>query len=117
VHTPECVTELGRNTLHSGFVWSTRQHIVACMCDSRRGFELDTGFVDHLQVVTTNNYSTVANSHTLLTTTAHAKFFQPTVSSLVVSQYRLLSVGILQLHRPSLLFTESLTTDSLLTVD
>jgi hypothetical protein len=30
-------------------------HIVTCMSDSRRGFGLEIGFIDHLQVVTTNN--------------------------------------------------------------
>jgi hypothetical protein len=28
------------------------------------GFELDIGFIDHLQVVTTNNYNKIANLHT-----------------------------------------------------
>jgi hypothetical protein len=34
-------------------------NIVTCMSDSRRGFGLDIGFFDHLQVVTTNNYNTI----------------------------------------------------------
>jgi hypothetical protein len=33
------------------------------------------GFIDHLQVVTTNNYATVADFHTLQITTAHAISF------------------------------------------
>jgi hypothetical protein len=32
---------------------------------SRRGFGLDIVFIDHLQVVTTNNYNTIANLHIL----------------------------------------------------
>jgi hypothetical protein len=51
------------------------------MSDSRRGF----GFIDHLQVVTTNNYNTIADFHTLQFTRAHAKSFQASVSSPVVS--------------------------------
>jgi hypothetical protein len=34
-------------------------HIVTNMSDYRRGFELDIGYIDHLQVVTTNNYNTI----------------------------------------------------------
>jgi hypothetical protein len=36
------------------------------------GFGLVIRFVAHLQLVTSVNYSTIANSHTLLLTTAHA---------------------------------------------
>jgi hypothetical protein len=35
------------------------------MSDSRRGVGLDIGFIDHLQVVTTNNHNIIANFHTL----------------------------------------------------
>jgi hypothetical protein len=44
------------------------------MSDSRRGFRLDTGFIDHFntQLVITFNYNVIANFHT---TRAHAKFF------------------------------------------
>jgi hypothetical protein len=35
------------------------------MSDSRRGFGLDIGFIDHLQIITTNNYNIIANFHTL----------------------------------------------------
>jgi hypothetical protein len=45
-------------------------HIVSILCDSRRGFELDIGFIDHLQVLATNNYNTIQ------ITGAHAKSFQ-----------------------------------------
>jgi hypothetical protein len=35
---------------------------VTCSFDYRLGFGLDIGFTDHLQVVTTNNYNTIAIS-------------------------------------------------------
>jgi hypothetical protein len=41
---------------------STRYNIVTVWSDYRRGLILDTGFVDHLQVVTTNNYNIIAIS-------------------------------------------------------
>jgi hypothetical protein len=37
-------------------------NIVTCMSDSQQGFGLDIKFIDHLQVVTTNNYNTVTIS-------------------------------------------------------
>jgi hypothetical protein len=45
--------------------------------DSRRGFGLDIRFTDHLntRLVTTLNYSLIADLHTLQITTAHAKSF------------------------------------------
>jgi hypothetical protein len=46
------------------------------MGDSRRVFGLDIGFIDHLQIITTNNYNTIAYFHTLPVTPAHAKSFQ-----------------------------------------
>jgi hypothetical protein len=52
------------------------------MSDSRRGFGLGIGFIDHFntQLVITL-YSAIANSHTLQITLS---LFQPAVSSLVV---------------------------------
>jgi hypothetical protein len=34
-----------------------------CISDCRRGFVLVNSFIDHIQVVTTNNYITVADFH------------------------------------------------------
>jgi hypothetical protein len=47
---------------------------VTCQSDSQWDFELDIGFIDHLQVVNTNN--PITNFHTLQITTAHAKSFR-----------------------------------------
>jgi hypothetical protein len=49
-----------------------------CMSDSRRGFELDIGFIDHLfthELVTTLNYSAIANFHSLQFTRAQSLVF------------------------------------------
>jgi hypothetical protein len=48
------------------------------------GFGLVIGFIVHLQIVTTSNYSTIANSHTQQFTTAHTKSSHSAVSSPVV---------------------------------
>jgi hypothetical protein len=53
--------------------------------DSRRGCGFDIGFTDHLQVVTTTNYNTVAIS-TLYSSLEHTlSIFHPAVSSVVVA--------------------------------
>jgi hypothetical protein len=46
--------------------------------DYRRGFGLEIGFIDHFntRIVTTLNYSAIANLHTLQITTARPKPFQ-----------------------------------------
>jgi hypothetical protein len=56
-------------------------NIVTCISDYRRGFELEIALIDHLEVVTTSNYNTVANFHTLHFTTTHAKSFKSAVAS------------------------------------
>jgi hypothetical protein len=45
------------------------------------GFWIEIGFTDHLQVVTTSNYNTIANFHILQITTAHAKSYGSDVTS------------------------------------
>jgi hypothetical protein len=85
------------------------------MGDPRRGFGLEIGFIDHIntRLVTTFNYSVIADLHTLQITTEYAKIFQSVVSSPVVPWLRLLTVGIFQLHRLPYI---SVTTDSV-TID
>jgi hypothetical protein len=48
-------------------------HICTCMSDSRRGFGLDIGFLDHYntRLVITLNYSAIANFQTLQNTRSH----------------------------------------------
>jgi hypothetical protein len=53
-----------------------------CICDYRWDFGLNIGFIDQLQVVTTNDYNTVAIS-TLYK--IMLSLFQPAVSALVVA--------------------------------
>jgi hypothetical protein len=45
------------------------------------GFGLAVGFIGHLQVVTTSNYTAVANAHALHFTTARTKSSQSAVPS------------------------------------
>jgi hypothetical protein len=45
------------------------------------GFELVIGFIEHLQIVMTSNYSAVANSRTKQFTAARTKPSQSAVSS------------------------------------
>jgi hypothetical protein len=49
------------------------------------GFGSVIGFIEHLRIVTTSNYSLIANSHTLQFTTARTKSSQSTVSLPVVA--------------------------------
>jgi hypothetical protein len=51
------------------------------MCDYRRGFELEIGCIDRLQLLTTNNYNIVSNVHTVKITTTYAKSFQSAFTS------------------------------------
>jgi hypothetical protein len=55
-----------------------------------RGFGLYIGFIDHLQVISRNNYNSLTELHTpnITVTTAHIKFSQ---SSLVVSWQQILT--------------------------
>jgi hypothetical protein len=52
------------------------------------GFGLETGFNEHLQIVTTSNYSAIANPHTLQFTTARNKLSPSAVFSPVVIRWR-----------------------------
>jgi hypothetical protein len=49
------------------------------------GFGLVIGFIENLQIVTTSNYSTIANSQTLQFTKTRIKTFQSSVISPVVA--------------------------------
>jgi hypothetical protein len=49
------------------------------------GFGLLTEFIEHLQIVTTSNYSAIANSHILRFTTACSKSSQSAVSPPVIT--------------------------------
>jgi hypothetical protein len=45
------------------------------MCDHRRGFGLVNKFIDHLQIVTKNNYNTITDFQALQFTRAHSVVF------------------------------------------
>jgi hypothetical protein len=70
------------------------------VCVTIDGVWIETGFIGHLQVVTTNNYNTIANLHTLQITVAYRLVF-----SVCYNQHYsfpgngLLTVEILQLPR------------------
>jgi hypothetical protein len=67
------------HTLHSHYSESLKSSIKndhVYERDSRRGFGLEIGFIDHLQVIITNYCNTLANFYTLKITTAHAKSSQ-----------------------------------------
>jgi hypothetical protein len=53
--------------------------ILSRVCVIRDGLWLVIGFIGHLQIVSTSNYSAIANSHTLQFITASAKSLQSTV--------------------------------------
>jgi hypothetical protein len=55
------------------------------MSDYRLGFWSVIGFIEHLQIVTTSNYSAVANSHTLQFTTVCTNSSHSAVSSPVIA--------------------------------
>jgi hypothetical protein len=57
------------------FCLSVTQYTVPYIGDYRRDFRSDIGFIDHLRVVTTNNYNSFTELHTLQFTSAHSIVF------------------------------------------
>jgi hypothetical protein len=57
-------------SIHTMKLWR-RNGIVTCRGDCWWGFELNIKFIDHLQVLTTNNCNTIADFHTLQITTPY----------------------------------------------
>jgi hypothetical protein len=70
---------------HSPLCHFIFQNIVTRGSDYSQGFRLEIGFIDQFntQLVTTINYSTLANHRASQITTAHVKSFQSVVSSSV----------------------------------
>jgi hypothetical protein len=48
-------------------------------------FELVIGFIEHILIITTSKYDSVANAHTLQFTRACIKYFRSTMSSAMSS--------------------------------
>jgi hypothetical protein len=74
------------------------------------GFGMVNRFIDHLQVITTNNYNTIADSHTkspesaftsLYLLTALNNDYSSAVFSLDVSWWQISAMEILQLLLPA----------------
>jgi hypothetical protein len=73
------------SNLHSQSCQNIKSHILSCVWVTKSGVGLVIGFIEHLQNVTTSNYSAIANSHTLQFATASTEPFQSAVSSPVVA--------------------------------
>jgi hypothetical protein len=73
------------------------RYTVTCMGVLQTGFGLETRFTDHFntRLVTTLNYSPIADLHTPQISTAHARCFQSAVSSPLVPWKRRPTVEIL----------------------
>jgi hypothetical protein len=95
----------------SSYVKYWLKYIVTCLCDYRRGFGFEIGFINPLQVVTTNHYDTIANFLTFQIATAHAKSFQSAAVSTCSSLVTASNNGDSSTKRPSLLLKGYLTTD------
>jgi hypothetical protein len=76
------------------------------------GLGLVIGFIEHLQIVTTHNYSAITNSHNLQFTTARTKSSQYAVASPVVAWWRIPTVSSASVLM-FLLVGNSFTTNSL----
>jgi hypothetical protein len=70
----------------SKVVFPLKMFIVGCYSDWRRFFGVEIGFIDHLQVVTTNYYFNIVNLRIFKITTGHDKYFQSAMSLLAVSR-------------------------------
>jgi hypothetical protein len=67
--------------------------MLSCVWMTIEEFGLVSGFIEHLQIVTTRNYSSIANSHTLQFITAHTKSSQSAVSSPVVAWWQITTMS------------------------
>jgi hypothetical protein len=61
----------------------TNDYTATCMSVTIDGVSIGNGFIDHSQMVTTCNYSSITNSHALQFTTARTK---PSHSSVFISR-------------------------------
>jgi hypothetical protein len=60
--------------LNMNIITTAQIRLLLRYCDVTTNGVWDIGFLDHLEVVTTNNYNTMADFHTLQISTAHALF-------------------------------------------
>jgi hypothetical protein len=96
VHSQGAIISFGFLILGSFFL----KHSVTCRGDYRRGFGLDTGFIDNLYTrhVSTSNYSATTNLCNSQITTVPAKPFPACCIFTSRSWQRFLTVEILKLH-------------------
>jgi hypothetical protein len=73
-------------TLIRDFIQYAHYHVIQWLW---RGFGLVIGFIGHLQIVTTSNYSDITNSHTPQFTTARTKSSQSDAYSPVVAWWQI----------------------------
>jgi hypothetical protein len=84
---PKCTKEMNYSDAGENYITGSYiSYIVTCMSDYQRGFGLEIKFIDHFntRLVTTLNYSAIANLHILQITTAHSTPFQCAMSSPIV---------------------------------
>jgi hypothetical protein len=75
--------------------------------DFRRGFGMEIIFIDHFNTQLVNTINYIAIFHIFQITTAHAKSFLVCCLFTSRSLVTALTVGVIQPHRPSFLFTDS----------